>query len=190
LSPKARPVPLGPLTPKAWPVPLGRLSPALARALEMPAEFSEWPEGKKVLSAPQPLAIGNVLVEANHPLLVTRAVAYLWVKGELGTGGKRTTLGKARVASAKIRHFGHVDFVIDFNWTAWQTLSAVQRVALVDHELAHCATDGDTLKPLIIDHDVEEFGVILERWGLWTPELVAFGESVKRAFQLSLELGD
>ena len=173
---------------KKWPVAFGDLSPALSKALGMDKEFAEWPEGAKVKAAAQPAAIGRVLIEGNHPLLKNRPVAYLWVKGEAGPG--KVALGKARVASAKIRHFGHVDFVIDFNWTAWQALTSVQRVALVDHELHHCATDGETLKPILIEHDIEEFGTIIERWGLWKPDLVKFGESVKKAQQLALDLGD
>jgi len=131
-----------------------------------------------------PEAIAKIVIGAYHPMLARRAIAFLW--REKMTRNGKITLGKASVAGGKIRHFGKVDFVIDFNWEAWQHLTPRERVALVDHELTHCATDGDSLKPIMIPHDVEEFGSIVSKWGLWQPDLEAFGKVVTEAAQMSL----
>lgn len=87
---------------KRWPVKLGEHTVPLGKALAMDPEFAEWPEGKRVLGAAQSAAIGKILVAANHPLLKNQPIAYLWVKGELGTEGRRTMLGKARVLSLEL----------------------------------------------------------------------------------------
>jgi Putative phage metallopeptidase len=168
--------------PRNWPKSITAIArKALESALVMDPEYAEWPEGEKVLVAKQPQAIAEVLIKAHHPHLTKRVVAYLWAKEIAGSG--KVVLGKASKASAKIRFLAGVDFVIDVNWTAWKALEPRQRVALMDHELAHLAVDGETLAPMVIPHDVEEFGVIVERRGLWKSDLEGFGRSVARAQQ-------
>lgn len=60
-------------------------------------------------------------------------------------------------------------FLILISAPAWTVLNPNQRVALVDHELAHVNVEigekGDT-KLSIRPHDVEEFQSIIERHGL------------------------
>lgn len=43
--------------------------------------------------------------------------------------------------------------------------------------------DVDTSKPVLIPHEVEEFGVIIERYGLWQPNLERFAKSISAAIQ-------
>jgi hypothetical protein len=69
--------------------------------------------------------------------------------------------------------------VLVFNWQAWAQLTPPQRIALVDHELAHCEqTDAGWT---MAGHDVEEFRSIVGRWGLWTPDLREFHTTASHA---------
>ena len=38
----------------------------------------------------------------------------------------------------------------------------------------------------MVPHDVEEFSAIVEKWGLWMPDLERFGKVVTEASQMSL----
>jgi hypothetical protein len=63
-----------------------------------------------------------------------------------------------------------VDFVITVNEEVWYQLSREERMALVDHELAHCFVDEDedgNPKYTLIGHDIEEFWSIIRRHGPW-----------------------
>ena len=81
-------------------------------------------------------------------------------------------------ASSKITYLTGHDFTLEFNWTYWTKLSPPQRIALVDHELSHCGVN-DKGNWVVMPHDVEEFASIVERWGLWTGDLVQFNAAIK-----------
>lgn len=147
---------------------------------------NEW-TGNAYEKAHAPKAIAQILIPVLHPGLKGRLIAYLWREELQGKPG-RLTLGKAKLATGLIKHFSKMDFVIEFNWTEWQNITERQKVALVDHELMHCALDLESGKSIIVPHDVEEFGAIVDRWGLWKRDLEQFGESVKKATQLSFEM--
>lgn len=169
------------LIPHPFPAELQSRRAELLRASRHSADPAMWPEGERLLRAKGPEAIAEVLVRTFHPALVRRAIAYLWV--ESMTSGSQTKLGTAAKASAKVQLLAKVDFILTFNHTAYLELSFEQRVALIDHELQHCDVDGDTNQPMLVPHDVEEFGSIVRRYGLWKPDLRTFGRAVKDAMQ-------
>lgn len=84
-------------------------------------------------------------------------------------------------------------YVLEFAEDLWKGLTPEQRIALVDHELAHILIeppenedDGWTLKT--ISHDVEEFAAVIQRHGLWKPDLQWFADQTRAAMQLSLDV--
>lgn len=167
-----------------WPKQLSKEAiEQLMKVLVVPEELAVWPEGEKVLTAVAPKTIAAVLLDPFHTLVNNRRFAYLWVEN-LVSGGE-TKLATATRASNIIRHIAQVDFILKFNWTAWQRLTGFQRAALVDHELQHCSFDLEANKAVIVPHDIEEFGAIVRRWGLWRPDLVRFADDVRNA-QLEL----
>lgn len=141
----------------------------------------EWPEGEKVLKANGPAEIGRFLVKGPHIQLRNRAIAYLFVE-KMGEG-VRTKLGTAAKASHKIRLLAKVDFIITLNHAAYQILTTSQRIALIDHELMHCDVDQETMQAIVVPHDIEEFGSVVRRWGLWKPDLRAFARVAADALQ-------
>lgn len=74
-------------------------------------------------------------------------------------------------------------FLVLIDRNIWEGYSIEEKVALVDHELSHCAQatteDGETPKftrdgdPVwtIKGHDLEEFCGVVERNGLWSEQL-------------------
>ena len=77
-------------------------------------------------------------------------------------------------------------FVIEISKPVWDVLDANARKALVDHELSHCELDEETGTPKIITHDLEEFGGVIKRWGLWRDSVEQFVEIGIAAKQLRL----
>lgn len=77
-------------------------------------------------------------------------------------------------------------FVITWHWNAWQFAGDKLRIAVTDHEMHHVGVDyadkGDGYKFHIIPHSIEEFAVIVERYG-------AYAEDIK-IFQAALQSGE
>ncbi|HEV2779102.1 MAG TPA: putative metallopeptidase [Actinophytocola sp.] len=111
-------------------------------------------------------------------------------------------LGKARKVSGLAAHLvGLVRkddlgddpadfFVIEVPHEPWVNLTQEQRIALVDHELCHfwVALPDDPDEPrrlVILGHDLEEFKAIVERHGLWKPDVKSFAKAASQ--QLSID---
>lgn len=116
----------------------------------------------------------------------------------------RIVLGKARKVSGLAAHLvGLVRkddlgddpadfFVIEVPAEPWSNLTHPQREALVDHELCHfyvaIPDDPDADRKLVIlGHDLEEFTAIVERHGLWKPDLKEFAQVVAQRGQLAID---
>jgi hypothetical protein len=158
----------------------------IADALITPL-LAQWDPERTFEPAPQPRAIAEVLIEAVHDHLQGAKIGYLF-KEKMKTRA-RVVLGKASKAGSKLEFFDDLDFIIEFNWQEWRRLSPMQRIALVDHELCHFGLEEDAegnrdwvLEP----HDIEEFKGVVQRWGLWKPDLVVFAGAVVHAHQLGL----
>lgn len=172
------------LAPLVLPKELTGVAEKLTRAVREVEVLGQWPEDQaSFLSAPQAEAIAKPLIAALHEHLLNAKIAYLFREDMQRRG--RVRLGVAGKASSKVAYLTGFDFVLDFNWTYWTKLTPVQRIALVDHELTHCARGPDGEGWAVRAHDVEEFSTIVQRWGLWTPDLLEFSTAVKNA-QISL----
>lgn len=141
-----------------------------------------WPEDEKMLVADQPKALADVLIGSLHKHLLLANIAYLFIEDK--RSNSRTTWGTAAKAPAKLKFLASVDYIVEFNWTAWMELSPEQRIALVDHELMHCAGQDEKGRWCVRDHDVEEFTSIVNRWGLWKTDVEVFARAA--ADQLTL----
>ena len=90
----------------------------------------------------------------------------------------RWVAGEAKKVGDRERLLTGFEFMIVLNAGIWRRLEVPQKKALLDHELCHCAYGGRG--PMILGHDVEEFGCIVERHGLWTEDLLKFAEPFKQ----------
>lgn len=112
-----------------------------------------------------------------HSHLERKSIIFLFKKS-------MTPNGTAQICSKQINailsiYDTEVDFIICLNWQIWNVLNIKQKAALVDHELEHCKYDEDD-RPIMIDHDIEEFTCIVERHGLWTTGLQRMEQTMKR----------
>jgi hypothetical protein len=114
----------------------------------------------------------------------------------------RIVLGKARKVSGLAAHLvGLVRkddlgddpadfFVIEVPAEPWSRLTHPQREALVDHELCHFWVSipeepDEDRRLVVLGHDLEEFTAIVERHGLWKPDLKSFAKAASA--QLSID---
>lgn len=149
----------------------------LLEALALPC-LAEWPEQTAYQVAPQAAEIARIIIPVLHDHLLNARIRYLF-REQLSDCS-----AKASRAGAKLEFLAEVDFLIEVNWTSWRHLSAEQRIALMDHELCHCGRDLEKEKYVLVEHDIEEFGSIVRRWGLWHHQLAKFGKAVKEQLEL------
>lgn len=141
---------------------------AMKDALATVVPGGEWPEDQKVRNAEQPKEIGHVLVNKVHRHLVNVSIGYLYVE-KMG-GDRRVVLAKASKTSGPLAFYSKHEFLVRVNWSLWKPMKPEHKVALIDHELCHFGRD-DNENYVMIDHDVEEFTAIVQRWGLWRADL-------------------
>lgn len=140
--------------------------------------------------------IARKLIDTLHTDLADVRVEYVFRSEHAKSNGK-AVMGKCRKISGLNAYLAQpvdpdevpagdeVDFfVIEIAEDIWAALDGHQRTALVDHELSHATisvSDKAELSLVMVPHDLEEFRHIVERYGLWQPDLEAFAESVKGA---------
>lgn len=147
----------------------------MLQAFETPMPATWAKDDPKYKAALQAKEIARVLIDKVHKHLEKAEIGYVFQQS-MGSED-HVVLAKASKVGGKLHFYSALDLVIEFSWTAWQKLKLRQRVALVDHELCHFGVEetesGDT-RYVMLHHDVEEFGAIVMRWGVWLPDLVRF----------------
>jgi hypothetical protein len=162
------------------PTKLADLDLKLLKALNTPVVHT-WPEEEKFLDAACPEAVAKVMIHSSdlHARLASAKIAHLF-RPEIVTAG-RAKGGVASKVGGRVAYLTDLTFIIEYSHKVWLQLTPEQRIALVDHGLAHCERDPETGAWTLRDHDVEEFSEIVGRWGLWTPSLRGFGMAIDSA---------
>jgi hypothetical protein len=146
--------------------------------------------------------IAESLIPDFHPHLAEKTILYVF-RSEASEKKGRVVLGTARKVSGLNAYLAFRDmlesqdlsqrllpaltgearqsapaapsfYVIEIAHDTWLRLEGPQRIALVDHELAHIGDDG------MVGHDVEEFREVIERHGLWKPDLKEFAKAMRQ----------
>lgn len=146
--------------------------------------------------APEVRRVGQKMIDKWHPDLRATRIEYIFREKASKRHGKRVggTARKVTGAMALLATPGAQSsedlpfFLITIAKDVWDTLDDRKREALVDHELEHCSVEVDdegdatlSMRP----HDIEEFGSIVGRHGLWSNDLEWFVTSLP-AEQLDL----
>jgi predicted metallopeptidase len=110
-------------------------------------------------------------------------------RDEAGSSGGRAVFAKSSKAPTKLQPLlqDELDIIIEIAEDKWTKLASEQRRALLDHELCHIAmgSNGWTIRA----HDIEEFGEIIQRYGLWNYSLYSQATTLaKAAAQMPLPL--
>lgn len=127
------------------------------------------------------------LVIKHHEELVDARIALAWCTSWSADVDGRVTLGKCKKASDLDRELAQFDFVIMLSRDFWENsrVTNQQRTAPLDHELMHATVALDPKgEPKqdergrtvyrIRKHDIEEFGAIVARYGLYKRDLTWF----------------
>ncbi|HXI96161.1 MAG TPA: putative metallopeptidase [Candidatus Acidoferrum sp.] len=145
--------------------------------------------------------IARQLIGEHHQHLSEAQILYIFTdqrrrrcdRVRLGSAAKLSSLQRFLASGLDGVEQGP-DFVILIDETAWLVLPPAARVALVDHELCHCAlfVKDESQRPAfwrrfdqrtdtydesehdyrwgLRGHDIEEFGEVLYRHGFWKPD--------------------
>lgn len=129
--------------------------------------------------------LAEELIETVHPLLSECRIGFVF-RDEAGTSGGKTVLAKTGKVPDKLKPLlqDELDILIVIAEDQWTMLESEQRRALIDHELCHIAigNSGWTTRA----HDIEEFGAIIQRYGLWNGDLFGLHTTLAKAVQLEL----
>lgn len=123
------------------------------------------------------------VLEEYHPDLAEAHIGILIREIAPRSNGKRV-MAKAKKVGPELKALLPHDFIIWFAQDTWEELDARQKRALVDHELCHCTVDNDKAK--MKTHDLNEFLVIIQRYGFWWPQ----AEEAEQIFQSRMGLGE
>lgn len=153
--------------------------------------------------------IGRNLIRRHYHLLAEMEprIEYVFLKNTPVKSGKET-LGRAKkisslnawlamdVSDRENKTLPAPFFVIELSWEIWRRLPLAKRVALVDHELAHCGYN-DKAKPAMQPHDCEEFSAIVARHGMWSNDIRELVDAARQseknplyAAQINAETGE
>lgn len=145
--------------------------------------------------APEVAKIGRQLLVKHHdPALRDERIEYLF-RSEAAKSNGRTIWGKARKVAGLNAFLANDDpaegpitedtpeveqfFVIEIAYDVWATLSAKQKIALVDHELSHLKSGMNDKGEIVLSlraHDLEEFEDVVKRHGLWKKDVEHFAK--------------
>ncbi len=144
----------------------------------------EWEEASASV-----IHIAEELIEKYHSELKPARIGFLFRKKAQRCNG-RLLLAQAQKVTAKLQVYLEFDFLIWVSKADWEgKLTDKQRLALIDHELAHCTRRMDSGEWALRPHDVQEFWEIIERYGLWSNDLLAGQRALaSRAVQAELPL--
>lgn len=128
--------------------------------------------------------LAKELIAEYHPHLASARIAYLFKNREMKSRG-RTIVATSEKVSAKNHALCGYNFLITVSYPTWNDLEDAAKRAALDHELEHCWVEDDDktgeTKYKILPHDVEEFGSVIRRHGLYSTDLVRLGSVVEDA---------
>lgn len=140
--------------------------------------------------APQVARLATQIMGHHHLHLAGAPIVYVF-RDPPATSHGRLVLGKARRVTGLSAFLvalaaGQVDdreisddvddtfFVMEIALGPWSKATDEEREALVDHELSHFDIDPENGALRIRGHDIEEFTGVVERHGLWSPDVRRF----------------
>ena len=128
----------------------------------MAVTFSEAPQ--------RVLHIAQSLIDQYHDGLIEANVAFVIRDGDPPESNGKTTLGQASRFPKKLQPL--VDQ--EYHFLIWLSAKVLEQsdeivTSIIDHELCHCNYSLGEAR--MRHHDIEEFNVIIQRYGLYRAEL-------------------
>lgn len=125
-----------------------------------PVEWSEAPNSV--------IHTAENLIKNFYPWLESARIAFVF-RSKAQKLGDRFILGQCTKVPAKFQPYLEYDYIIWLSETDYSDMDDLRREALIDHELMHCkyGKNGWTIRP----HDIQEFSDVIERHGVWSPDV-------------------
>lgn len=128
------------------------------------------PEATWSEAAPSVIKTAEGLIESYHPVLKSARIAFVF-RSEAQKQGERYILGQCTKVPAKFQPYLEFDYIIWLSEQDYMGMDSRQREALIDHELCHCKFSIESLSWGIRPHDIQEFSAVIERYGIWSPDV-------------------
>jgi len=129
------------------------------------------------------LDLAQSLIRQYHPDLLDARLGFVF-QDKAGLSGGFLIYAQTSKVSPAFQAAGlELDFLVKIAFDIWCGFTSDQRAALIDHQLCHCKYEADATS--LLGHDIEEFKVIIDRYGLWNHNLLLAGNSLHKASQLS-----
>ena len=116
-------------------------------------------------------------------MLADANIKYLYKNQPVKKSG-RTVVATIEHCGPKMVHLTGLDYIVQAGYEQWNHLTDDQKVAVVDHELAHCEIieDEETgdIKYKLKDHDWADFTDVVTRHGMYLPDLEGLDEVFKK----------
>ncbi len=97
------------------------------------------------------------------------------------TPGRGEVWAYVKKTGATEKRFTGYDFEIHLCKSIWERIDMETRRYILDHELTHCATDLETGKFHIVNHDIQTFASDIARYGGKIKEVDALVENITHA---------
>lgn len=138
----------------------------------------EWSE-----ASPELLRMARELIRDFHADIEDARVCLVF-RSKAQKSANKMVLGKAGKVSERLQPYMPYDFIIWIAEDVFESMDEERQRALVDHELTHCTYRNG--KWALRHHDIEEFLSIIDRYGLWTADLISAGAHIAKVTQQEL----
>lgn len=128
--------------------------------------LAAWPDAtQKFIEAEEVAEMAKFIISKWRPDLRNIEIAYIF-KQKASKSGENVTFGSAKTESDLQRVLHRYEAVVQIGFDTWIGMDVDQQLRLVDHELQHLGLDPEKGKLGIVNHPVEEFPEVVQRWGL------------------------
>jgi hypothetical protein len=126
-------------------------------------------------ASPSVIHFAESLIKEFHPILQEARIAFVF-RSEAQKQGSRIILGQCSKVPAKMHPYLEYDYLIWLSEADYMAMDDLAREALIDHELCHCklGINGWTIRP----HDIQEFTDVIQRHGIWSPDIRAVKNAI------------
>jgi hypothetical protein len=127
-------------------------------------------KSKTILESKELEILGKKVIKAEELVIGEARIGYLFVDPYIS----KTTAGKCIRNNTELEYFSQCDFLIQMSKKLWDNITEEARYILMLHELMHIdfevkydkKLDQETYIYKIKDHDVKDFQVLIERYGI------------------------
>jgi predicted metallopeptidase len=123
-------------------------------------------------ASPSVLHIAQDLIKTVLPILAAEQVNIAFVfRSVAQKQGERYILGQCTKVPAKFQPYLEYDYIIWLSEEDYMSMDDRAREALIYHELLHCKYNFEAGSWGIRPHDIQEFSQVIERYGIWSPDV-------------------